>query len=41
MTRLYISGPVTGKQHDNCADFYEARAWLAEAGYEALSPMTS
>ena len=38
MTRLYISGPVTGKQHDNCADFYEARAWLAEAGYEAFVP---
>lgn len=38
MTRICISGSVTGKQHDNCADFYEARAWLAEAGYEAFVP---
>ena len=38
MANLYISGPVTGKQHDNCTDFYKARVWLVEAGYEAFVP---
>lgn len=38
MTRLYISGPVTGIEHDNVTNFRRAQRLLTEAGYEAFMP---
>lgn len=38
MTRLYISGPVTGKPDDNRAAFADARMSLYEAGITAFDP---
>lgn len=38
MTRLYISGPVTGIEHDNVTAFRRAQRLLTEAGYEAFIP---
>ena len=38
MTRLYISGPVTGRPYDNEAAFREAQTRLFGAGYGALIP---
>lgn len=38
MTRLYISGPVTGIEHDNVTAFSRARRILTDAGYEAFMP---
>lgn len=38
MTRLYISGPVTGVADDNRLAFSWAQARLMEAGYEADVP---
>lgn len=38
MTRLYISGPVTGKQDDNRLAFSWAQNRLMDAGYEPFIP---
>lgn len=38
MTRLYISGPVTGKPNDNRKAFDEARDLLVSAGHYADIP---
>lgn len=38
MTRLYISGPVTGIEHDNVTAFRRAQRLLTEAWYEAFIP---
>lgn len=38
MTRLYISGPVTGIEDDNRLAFSWAQNRLMDAGYEAFTP---
>ena len=38
MTRLYISGPVTGKPYDNRPTFIDASVALMESGYSADIP---
>lgn len=38
MTRLYISGPVTGIEHDNVTAFRRVQRRLTDAGYEAFVP---
>ena len=38
MTKLYISGPVTGIEHDNATVFLRAQRILTDAGYEAFIP---
>lgn len=38
MTRLYISGPVSGKPDDNRAAFADANMSLYEAGITAFDP---
>ncbi len=38
MARLYISGPVTGIEHDNVTNFRRARRLLADAGHEVFMP---
>lgn len=38
MTRLYISGPVSGKPDDNRAAFADAKMSLYEAGITAFDP---
>lgn len=38
MSRLYISGPVTGIEHDNVTNFRRAQRLLDYAWYEAFVP---
>ena len=38
MARLYISGPVTGIENDNVANFRRAQRLLNDAGYEPFMP---
>lgn len=38
MCRLYISGPVTGIEHDNVTNFRRAQRLLDYAGYESFIP---
>ena len=38
MTRLYISGPVTGKPDNGWGAFAEVRNALSNAGFHALDP---
>lgn len=38
MTRLYISGPVTGIEHDNATAFRKAQRLLSDAGFEPFIP---
>lgn len=38
MTMLYISGPVTGIEHDNRTVFDNTQKLLAEAGYDSFLP---
>lgn len=38
MTRLYISGPVTGIEDDNRTVFDDTQKLLAEAGYDSFLP---
>lgn len=38
MARLYISGPVTGIEHDNRTVFDDTQKLLAEAGYDSFLP---
>lgn len=38
MPRLYISGPVTGIEHDNAEAFIEAQERLEAAGHTATVP---
>ena len=36
--RLYVSGPVTGKENRNVDDFKRTRAFLMDAGYQVVIP---
>lgn len=38
MARLYISGPVTGIEHDNAEAFIDAQERLEAAGHTATVP---
>lgn len=40
MTRVYVSGPMTGKPDLNFPAFNQAAAVLARAGYDVVNPAT-
>lgn len=41
MTKIYISGPMTGRPDNNIDEFNKAEDQLLNAGYEVLNPTSN
>lgn len=41
MTKIYISGPMTGRPDNNIDEFNKAEDQLLKAGYEVLNPTSN
>lgn len=41
MTKVYISGPMTGRPDNNIDEFNKAEDLLLKAGYEVLNPASN